>query len=730
MLLFVYSATIFTGSFLLFLIQPMIAKVILPYLGGSPMVWNAAMLFFQTALLLGYAYAHATARFLPPKRQALLHAGVVAASLLLLPVGLHTASFFDPSTSPVSWLLATLAMSVGLPYFLLSANATLTQHWFAHTGHPSARNPYPLYVTSNIASFAGLLSFPFIIEPLLDFNAQGKLWSSLYTLFAVFLFGSVFLLSRKNAGNTALSADSAAEEAPTRWRRLLWLGLALLPSSLLQGVTMHVLTDVASLPLLWVIPLSLYLLSFIIAFSRLGPKITAFCWQSMPVIVAITMILLVVKIGSILGFIAHLACFFMMALACHGRLAQTRPAARFLTGYYLWIAFGGMLGGVFNSLLAPLLFTGIIEYPLALCAVCLFMPAPAWRPKLSDLVFSLVFLVQILILGSIYNLGRSLSSVTTGILIFQVTLFVLICGFGFQMLASKHRPLRMGLLAGAFVFLVPVFVFPNSSQTLISAERNFFGVLRVTHNAQLDINMLTHGTTLHGVQSFDEKERLVPQSYYFPLVALRNHFLKDTSKQPLAVVGLGVGSLACIGRKGERMDFFEIDPAVIRVAENPSFFTYMKDCPPEKKIILGDARLKLGEMPDHRYAMLMIDAYNSDSLPLHLMTREALQVYRSKLAPGGILLFHITNRHLNLEPILGRLAKDAGLSALVAHFDPTKEQELLFPSRWVAMAEEAKTLRPLREDPAWEPLIIGPGDIWTDHYSNILEAMLAKRTQR
>lgn len=728
MLLFTYSATIFTGSFLLFLIQPMIAKVILPYLGGSPMVWNTAMLFFQTVLLLGYAYAHITAHYCKPKRQALLHGGVVAFSLLLLPIGLHTVPSLDPSTYPLPWLLGTLAMSVGLPYVLLSANATLSQHWFAHTDHPAAHNPYPLYVTSNIASFAGLLSFPFLIEPLMGFEAQGELWSLLYVIFALFLFGSVFLLWRKNNGESAKAANIIPAEAPSRRQRLLWLGLAFLPSSLLQGVTMFSLTDVASLPLLWVIPLSLYLLSFIISFSRFGPAVTRACWKMLPFIVIAAMLMLVFRIGSIPGLIAHLTFFFILALACHGRLAEKRPAARFLTGYYLWIAFGGMLGGVFNNLLAPVLFTNVIEYPLAICAACLFIPT-AQKLTVREVLLPLILLVEIAVLGNVFNLEHRLLTKEMHSVVQQVIFFVLVGTFAFLMLLSGSRPLQMCLLAGIFVFMMPLFVFPNSL-ALISAERNFFGVLRVSHNAELNVNAITHGTTLHGLQSLDEGKRLVPQAYYGPLVWVRNELFKHDSQQPLAVIGLGAGTLACIGRKSETIDFFEIDPAVIHVAENPNYFTYLKDCPPKKNIILGDARLKLGEMPDHRYAMIMVDAYNSDSLPLHLMNREALQVYRTKLATGGVLLFHITNRHLNLEPVLGTLAKDARLSALVTHSNPKKKHALLLSSRWIAMAENAETLQPLYENPAWKPLPSGTGAVWTDHYSNILEAILAHRGQR
>ncbi|MFO1242644.1 MAG: fused MFS/spermidine synthase [Rickettsiales bacterium] len=731
MLLFLYSATIFAGSFLLFLIQPMITKVILPYLGGSAMVWNTAMLFFQTVLLFGYGYAHLTARFLRPRRQATLHLIVVAASLLLMPIGLVPFSQGDPSTTPLFWLIGTLFLSVGLPYFLLSANATLSQHWFAHTGHSKAKNPYALYVTSNIASFIGLLSFPFIVEPRLDFESQAKVWSVVYGIFFCLLASCILGLKRAYALENSATETNKARPVLAWREKAMWVLLAFAPSSLLQGTTTHILTDIASFPLLWVLPLALYLLTFTIAFSRFSDRATRLCWRIQPVSIILAFLTLVFYASPNLALVLHLIIFFVLALACHGLLARKKPDPAHLTQYYLWISLGGALGGLFNAILAPLIFTGILEYPLTLALICLLIPTEpkSWRAQIVESYPTAIFalFIGLLILVKTINGIHELSwdDITTKEGIWAVIVQGGVTGFfAVMVLSSEKKPLCMALSCLILYVMMPSLTSEGDTR-LVYSERNFFGVLKVRDNKSLNAYTLIHGTTLHGIQSKDETHRLTLQAYYFPMHYVYDALSETTRKMPFAVVGLGTGILSCVGSEQQHVDLYEIDPAVIEIANDTRYFTYLRDCPPEKNIILGDARIKLEGAADSRYGMMVIDAYNSDSLPMHLMTREALRLYLSKLAPHGILAFHISSRNLDLGPILARLAADAHLPALELAYEPPRDNKLITPSRWVVMAKDEADLQSLRtNDPAWKPLTMPKnGSVWTDHYSNLLEAI-------
>lgn len=727
MLLFIYSATIFAGSYLLFLIQPMITKAILPYLGGSPMVWNTSLVFFQVMLLGGYVYAHATARWLPPKRQGLLHAAIVLLSLSLFPVGLVTANA-DPSEMPVPWLLTTLLVSIGLPYVLLAANATLTQHWFAHTNHPIAQNPYTLYVTSNFASLAGLLCFPFLIEPWLDFEGQSSFWSIGYGVFAGLIVCALLALFRQ----PNFVQDTALPEAKPifSWRqRCFWIALAFIPSSLLQGVTSHLLTDIASLPLLWVIPLALYLLTFMLAFSRFGARLSNACWDIMPALIVLLTLLLTIPTLPAINFFAQLALFFPLALACHGLLAQKRPPPSGLTEFYVWVSVGGALGGVFNALLAPILFDRILEYPLTIAFLCLFMPvaAKSWKAHVTDSIPALLFILALAILLGVRFVPAVAQndSLMTGLMAGYLGLGI--GAFGFLSLTSGKRPVRLALCMLGFYFLTPLMLH-NPERQLLHMERNFFGVIKISYSPKENATYFAHGTTIHGIQSNDPEKRLNPQAYYAAISDLPKQLGQHAAEKPIAIIGLGVGTLTCLGREGQEADLYEIDPEVVKVAENTHYFTYLRDCPPKKNVILGDARLKLKEAASHRYGLMVIDAYNSDALPMHLMTREALQLYLDKLAPSGIIAFHISNRNMNLAPTLARLAKDANIEALVMFNKPPESEPLLTPSQWVLMARKPQHFGSLTQQGSpWTPLKGTSGAVWTDHYSNIFEAILARR---
>jgi spermidine synthase len=748
----IYTLTIFTSAFLLFLIQPMISKLLLPYLGGSPAVWNTSMMFFQTLLLLGYAYAHLSAKLLGARKQFWLHLAMIGASLAWLPVSAVTDLGFLSVENPVKWVLVSLFLSVGFPFLVLAANAPLLQFWLSRTNHKDAANPYFLYSASNVGSLLALLGYPFVIEPLLELQQQTMVWSGIFALFVLFLL----LCGRsmmKNLTPAPATPDISARSSPApTWRiRFYWIALAFCPSSLLLGVTTYITTDIASAPLFWIIPLSLYLLTFIMAFAR-KPMLVDSAIMAQAVLVPFVIMALAFEVNFISQMlILHLFAFFYIALGCHGLLARNKPDVNHLTEFFLLVSVGGMLGGVFNSLVAPLIFTTPIEYPLVLILSLLLRPpeglfSKAKRERFLDYMIPVDFAIFLWVMFYAYKtlasdhpeildainnwmtISLSGGDASIGFSLLSILAVLLFIIFFIMAVMTSKRPVRFALTMAAMLVVVPLTgSSPNSRlmHNVIYAERNFFGVNRVLYSNELKAMMIMHGTTLHGIQSVEAAHRLEPVSYYGVLREPFEHLDPRIKDSPFAVLGLGAGSLACFATPGQKVDFYEIDPAVADIAYNTKFFTYLSDCAPDTtRVIMGDGRLSLAKAPEAAYGAVVIDVFSSDAIPMHLLTREALQVYKSRLKPHGMLMFNISNRHMDLAPIMAALAKDSGLKALIKT-TMVPEGKLTKPSIWVVMAYEAEDFNALRAvNPDWKPLKADSDySVWTDNYSNIIQTL-------
>ncbi|MBM4262922.1 MAG: hypothetical protein FJ145_16015 [Deltaproteobacteria bacterium] len=723
----IYSTTIFLNAVLLFWVQPLVGKMILPLAGGAPAVWNTCLFFFQGTLLAGYVYAHLGSRTLGSRRHGVLHLALVAAAIFFLPIAFGKEALVALERYPATAILGALATSVGFPFFILSAGSPLLQKWFAETGHADAVDPYSLYAASNLGSFIGLILYPALLEPFLTLSEQNQLW--------VFGYGSLVLLLLLCAGpllrakSVVPQIDPATttaivNEPLSLWRRLRWLLWSFAPSTLLLGVTTYVTTDVASVPLFWIVPLSLYLLSFVLAFARPRWAIHSLTVRLQGLLVCVSVVNYFAEAVKLPWLVAglHLITFFVTAVVCHGRLAGDRPPTQYLTEFYLWISLGGMLGGLFNSLIAPRIFLRLQEYPLAIIVAVMLRPHLV-RDSAKAKVNFRDFLWPALLGAVYYFLARNIDKITW--LPDQLETPLLFALAALACISFAHRPLRFGL--GLLAVFLASSINTDSATTLFRG-RSFFGVYRVSVNSSATRNSLLHGTTLHGTQNLDPKQRTTAISYYYPTGPIGQIF--QTFAQPrknanVGLVGLGSGGLACYAKPGQSFTFFEIDPLIERIARDPKLFTYLRDCPARLSIVIGDARVSLTRSPSRHFDLLVLDAFSSDAIPIHLLTQEALQLYLTKLTHDGIMAIHISNRYLDLEPVLGRLADELKLFALVRADSDHTEQERehgKFSSTWVVMTRAQKSLEALRKDERWQMLDSGP-DLWTDSYSNILRVI-------
>jgi spermidine synthase len=715
----------FTSALLLFMVQPMFAKMALPLLGGSPAVWNTAMVFYQAMLLGGYVYAHAATKWLGVRRQAALHMLVLMLPLLALPIGIP-AGWSPPTLSnPTLWLLALLFAAVGSPFFVVSASSPMLQTWFASTRHQAAADPYFLYAASNIGSMLALLIYPTLIEPRLGLTQQSRIWASGYVVLALLTALCAVMLWRMPSRPPAdPPAQPLGGERPTTGRRLRWVVLAFVPSSLMLSVTTYLSSNIAPIPLLWVIPLGIYLLTFILAFMRQPPLLHLLMRRAMPMGVLVLLIALVAQATGPIGLliIIHLAAFFVIAMVCHGAIPRDRPPPTYLTEFFLWISVGGVLGGLFNALVAPLLFTTVLEYPLVLVLACLVQPGEATAPlgrraRWQDVALPAgLGLLAAMLIWLAPSVGLAAGPARLGLMFGAPSL---IC-FSFS-----RRPLRFGL--GVAAILAASALYTSDQGLVLHAERSFFGLHRVLLDRGGQFHILAHGGTRHGMQSLAASERDQPLTYYYPNGPIGQLFATQMRAQPgarVAVIGLGAGSLACYKQPGQQWTFYEIDPSVVRIARTPEYFSYLSDCAPNVGLVIGDARLSLADAPDQHYNLIVLDAYSSDSIPVHLITREALGLYRAKLAPGGVLAFHISNIYLDLKPVLANLAADAGLSALERDDLAPSASDLArgkSASQWALMARSANDFGALASDPRWHQLAPQPGRaVWTDDFSSLL----------
>lgn len=712
-----YAVALFVSALLAFWIQPLIAKLLLPRYGGSPAVWTTAALFFQVMLLAGYLYAHLVTR-LKPRAQVAVHTVVLIAALSALPFSVSPAA--AAAAPPSLSLLAVLALSLGFPIFALSATAPLLQQWFSRTGHRHAADPYFLYSASNTGSLLALIGYPLVLEPLLGLREQTLAWSVACAVSAALVFACSVTVWRRSSANSTVAAAPVAAAASLAWRvRGRWLLLAFAPSSLMLGVTQHITSEIAAAPLLWLIPLTIYILTFVIAFARTSAPVAIAVNRAQPILVMLLALVWPLNtFASVL--VLHLVVFAVTAMMCHAELARTRPDPRHLTSFYLWLAIGGAAGGVFNALIAPVVFDSILEYPLALALACALRPVAqqvqrraSWKDVAPAGALAIGF-------GALLYTGfRPFTHAWTTVLYLQVV--------GVTLYLTWRRPPQFALAVLAVLIATPAV---HSAERLLERHRSFFGLHSVLRDDTGQFNVLMHGITIHGAQYIDPAKRDKPTTYFHsdsPIGHVFSILGKADALERVAVVGMGAGTLACHRAPKREWTFYEIDPIVVRLAQDPRYFDFLARCAPGARIEIGDGRLTLAKAPPHAYDLIVIDTFSSDAIPAHMITREALALYMSRLAEGGVIAFHVTNEYLDLLPVLGRLALDARLAAYVPgiRFDIALDERLAaLPSSWVVMARDAARLVPLDSAEGWVPLPPPvPGRLWTDDFSNVPGAL-------
>lgn len=876
-MLIYFAVTLFVSAALLFLVQPMVGKMILPSLGGTPAVWNTCMVFFQMVLLVGYGYTHTLSNW-PRSRQLLAQLVILALPFIVLPFSL--GDWRPPEeTNPVFSVLWLLLGMVGLPFFVVATSAPLLQKWFASTGHPAGKDPYFLYGASNLGSMLSLFLYLLAVEPLFALEEQTWLWTVCYGVLVLLVIGCMLMVWRiapsaplqlvNVPGEPAVAPSQAVDQktaikrgrrlgspeaAPARastpartlddvtWgRRLRWILLAAVPSSLMLGLTTHLTTDIAAIPVFWVVPLALYLLTFILVFSR-WPVV----WTDWPHFVVLyaqpfllmgLVIVLVAKLSMLstaMEFLLHILVFFLTTLMCHGELAKDRPSTRHLTEFYLWLSVGGVLGGLFNALIAPMYFKmGVVEYPLALVLACLL------RPRMltgTVLVPGDTTDRETTTLGQMLDFAYpvAIGAATAGLMYMMrediISRRVEIFGKAFLallVLAMSGRPLRFGLSLG--VLMLVIALHEHRSDAYVFEDRSFFGFVRVRKDTtevlvrkewnpfkedynreykEVHLHVLMHGGINHGSQHLDPNRRRETITYFHPsggigqlfeewhdprmpanivgigcgsplgllfpfwdppyskfdwpdarlpaslagmagspMDALAGLLVNTQSEPPYAVVGLGTGALAAHAKPFQHMRFYEIDPVVKRLSlpldenEEP-IFSYVHDAKfirgADIDVILGDGRLSLKQAPDSYYHILVLDAFSSDAIPVHLLTKEAVQLYLTKLAEGGVLVFNTTNRYVNINGVLADIAKDLDLDCYYQG-DYGDDVVNRFGTDWIVMQRknlgtrgaynggppmaQRVALRKISGRTIWyeaEPL---KRPVWTDRYSNLLSVL-------
>ena len=723
-----FLITILTGSFLLFLVQPMIARMALPRLGGAPAVWNSAMLVYQALLLAGYAYAHRLTQT-SPRRQAIIHIILFAVAILWLPIGL--ANLQPPADgSPIFWVPWLLIASIGPLFFVVAAQAPLMQRWYSMSGNQG--EPYALYAASNIGSFGGLIAYPILVEPFTTLQSQKWIWSGIY-LALMALVGICAIQIWRTAGANTTPTEAAANEAPIGWRRrLYWIILAAVPSGLMLSTTSHLTTDLMAMPLIWVIPLGIYLLSFSVAFAD-NQKPAYWISRFAPIVLIVSAAFVFVVWGkaAIGGLTASLSLLFIVAVALHNEMYRTRPAPAQLTSFYLMMSVGGVLGGFFCAIVAPLLFDWTWEHPILILMAAALLPAiPLLRLNENDPRLPLIMVVIgviALALGLFGGISEPVESSFTKILLAAtiMTLGIAVAGFRIPFLLAVAGLLTIN---GGWY---------SVQQSLDGVRmRSYFGTYTVNASESGRVRWLNHGTTMHGMQLLDDPTR--PISYYPDTsgvgIAMLNAPRLYGPEASIGVVGLGTGTLACYRRPGQYWQFFEIDPLVIEIARERKIFSFLEKCAPDVPITLGDARLTLAAVPEGKFDILALDAFSSDSIPLHLLTKEAFATYRKALKPDGILLVHISNRYIDLNPVVAAEAKANGWSAALRHDSPTEQliNRGNRASQWIALSRDPAKLAELTgkvdkvksryyNSEQWLQLDApGKTSPWTDDYASVL----------
>lgn len=741
LLLMAFAATLFLSALLLFSVQPMFAKMVLPLLGGTPAVWAVSLCFFQGLLLLGYAYAHVLDAYLAPGKVISVHLAVMVAALVMLPVGV-SARWADPSGSNAYlWLVAVLTASVGLPFFALSANAPLLQSWFGRLGHAQSHDPYFLYGASNVGSLAALIAYPFAIEPLWPLSLQSRLWTAGYIVLGLLiaLCGRLMLQRGRqaDAGSAALTAaDEPAAADPIAWsRRGIWILLAFVPSGLLVAFTTFLTTDLASAPLLWVIPLALFLATFILTF-RDPPAVSLKPFLLLqPVAIAVALAAQEWNGAFAWGIsaLAGLVAFFATCVICHRALYERRPSVSGLTEFYLWMSLGGVLGGVSAAIIAPLTVTSILEFPILLAAGVLCRPDVLGRlaeARSAAQTAAVAVTLAAAVAAAAWLWHGGLLPAWQDVRLHGIAVV------GLLLIAALAVP-RL-LLPAAVALVAAVALLPTSNAPLF-VTRSFFGTHKVVATPGGAFHILMHGTTLHGAElvkdaSGRRPQRPTPILYYHPKgpLALSVALARRTGGRPhplnAGVVGLGAGTMACFSAPGDHWRFFELDPAVVHIALTPAYFSYLSACDRNSDIVVGDARLTLAKQQPGTFDYLLIDAFSSDSIPIHLLTVEALRLYVSLLSPNGVLALHVSNQNLDLPPIVeANLAAIPGIHAVYAEGEAG---DGALASQVILVARDAAALAPALNRPKSRNL--GPGIVrpWTDDYSGILSPLIRRQLEK
>ncbi|MDZ4371518.1 MAG: fused MFS/spermidine synthase [Phenylobacterium sp.] len=733
-----FVLTVFSSAALVFMVQPMVAKLVLPMLGGSPSVWNTSMAFFQLALLAGYFYAHLLQRIPSVRGQAMAHVAALIVAAVALPLRVNGLAGPPSSDHPNLWLLAVLGLSIGAPFAVLSATAPLVQAWHARTiGVVEGKEPYALYAASNFGSLIALLAYPILVEPLSSLAGQRYGWSAGYGVFVLIIAVLGVAVSR---GRAAAVVRTEAETPKPSWRqRGVWVLLAAIPSSLMLGVSTYITTDVASAPFLWVLPLALYLTTFIIAFQDrpLIPPGVTLVFQAAAMAACVAFLPFRASFFGLQLFI-HLAAFFLTALMCHQRLVARRPDPAHLTEFYLCLSLGGVVGGAFNAFLAPVIFNDVWEYPIVLALSCLARP---W----GDLNRVPIWTWAMLILGMI---GAVATPIAVTFASGQVTTESVVGSFDQAELFDMAMKGLLGLaVISAFLvrrhalfFFVIIAVMSYAAETAADRTdtrqswRSFFGVLKLsqTYVPSLEgrVKMLAHGTTLHGAQAQNPQYACQPMVYYTPSTPIGQVFIaRQKAKEALRIgaVGLGTGSVAGYARERDHLTFFEIDPLVVRIANDPVNFSYTTLCAKSLvDYVIGDARLTVAEQPDASFDILLIDAFSSDAVPAHLLTVEAVRGYLSKLKPDGVLILHLSNRNLDLMNPAQAVARAAGGYAMAQNYragevDPKGTWESSEDA--VIVARNPQALADFAADKRWRDADPFKARPWTDDYTNLAGAL-------
>jgi hypothetical protein len=731
LILIVYTAAIFTSALLLFSVQPLFTKMVLPRLGGSPAVWSVAMVFFQSLLLGGYAYAHYLMQLRNRIVPVAVHLVLLVVALLTLPLSIANGWGEPPTSGYAFWLLGLFAVSIGLPFFALAANNPLLQAWFVRTGHPNGPDPYFLYASSNIGSFLALLSYPVLLEPMFTLRTQNLIWTSLYGLLILLIAACGVLLLRSPANVVVEQGDDTDAPAPSWALRARWIFLAAVPSGLLIAVTAHISTDVAAAPLLWVLPLSLYLLTWVLVFQ--SRPLLPHKWVLMLQPLAISGVIVLLAVGGeqnlLLTLGGHLLCFFVIAMACHGELARTRPASNYLTGFYVALSFGGMVGGLFAGLIAPYTFSWIAEYPILIALAVLCRPPVDERlPQLNRWYWPLLAAIAVALIAPAYSAGKVFTWLDDHRV--YVISAIAIAGMILALLLKADRAKLVGIVILA---LVLIRAYPSDAGR-VETVRSFFGVHKIVMTPDGQYHVLMHGTTIHGAEKFRNDDgtpvtgRPEAITYYHQDGGIGQAISAIRARKGgpirVAVIGLGAGTLTCASEPGEDWKFFEIDQTMVDTARDPRYFTYIQNCEPDLKPVIGDARLTFAKEPDGIYDLIIVDAYSSDAIPIHLATEEAMEIYKHKLAPQGAVVMHVSNRHLELSSVVVGIADANDLKSWVYSEDSGRDGEYIFSTSVVVSAREEADVGALASSDKWALTEAEDNQrVWTDDYSNVLGAV-------